>query len=169
MNKMMSGRDRSGNGEVDHGFATPLNVLDAAYHTAHSYPGGVATLATRMGMKSSTLNHKVSLTNDTHHLSIDEAVMLQAMSGNFAVLHSMAASLGHVVLQVDATTEANPMSEVAKMVCEFGELLTFVTARAANGTVTTNEMRECQVQAMDAISAIYGVMNSVRSMLPEHA
>lgn len=168
MNKMMSGLDRPGNGELSHEFATSgMSVSDAAYHTAHSYPGGVAPLALRMGQRASTLNHKVSLTNTTHHLSLEEAVVMQAMSGNYSVLHAMASSLGHVALQIDPVTDAKPMEEVARMVREFGELLTSVTQSMADGTVTTNEMRECQRQAMESIGAIYGVMAAVRSMLPE--
>lgn len=167
MNKMMSGRDRDGNGELSHEIATHgMNVLDAAYHTAHSYPGGVAALALRMGQNASTLNHKVSLTNTTHRLAVDESVTMQAMSGNYAILHAMASSLGHVALQIDPTTEAKPMEEVARMVREFGELLTSVTQSTADGTVTTNEMRECQRQAMESIASIYGVVASVRNMIP---
>lgn len=171
MNEMMSGRDRHGNGDFMAEIATPvfaMNVLDAAYHTAHSYPGGVATLAVRMGIRPSTLNHKVSLTNNTHRLALDEAVTMQAMSGNYAVLHAMAAALGHVALQVDhEVSDVAPMSEVATMVRGFSELLSGVTASMADGTVTTNEMRECQRQAVAAIGAIYAVLSSLRSMLPE--
>ena len=73
-----------------------LTVADAAYHTVHGYPGGVAALAVRMGMPASTLTHKVNPNNDTHHLRADELVAMQALSGNYAVLHAMAAALGHV-------------------------------------------------------------------------
>lgn len=72
-----------------------LTVADAAYHTVHNYPGGVAALAVRMGMSANTLTHKANPNNDTHHLRVDELVAMQALSGNFAVLHAMAAALGH--------------------------------------------------------------------------
>lgn len=73
-----------------------LTVADAAYHTVHGYPGGVAALAVRMGVSANTLTHKANPNNDTHHLRADELVAMQALSGNFAVLHAMAAALGHV-------------------------------------------------------------------------
>jgi hypothetical protein len=60
------------------------------------------------------------------------------------------------------------MAEVTRMVREFSELLTSVTESVADGTVTINEMRNCQKQAMDSICAIYSVMSSLRaSMAPE--
>lgn len=168
MNKMMSTAGSARNGELNPDFAThPLDVLDAAYHTAHEYPGGIPPLAFRMGVPASTLNHKVNLSNSTHHLTLKEAVLMQAVSGNFAILHAMAGALGHVVLQVDAETDAQPMTEVARMVSEFSELLSRVTKSTADGSVTMNEVRECQRQAMAAIGAIYGVMASVRGLLPE--
>jgi hypothetical protein len=73
-----------------------MTVQDAAYHTVHGYPGGVAALAVRMGVSANTLTHKANPNNDTHHLRPDELVAMQALSGNYAVLHAMAAALGHV-------------------------------------------------------------------------
>ncbi len=37
-----------------------MNIVDAAYHTVHDYPGGANALAPRMGIKSpAVLNSKV--------------------------------------------------------------------------------------------------------------
>lgn len=166
MNKIMNAPTAAGNGDSQVAFASPLSVIDAAYHTAHSYPGGVGPLALRMGLSHSTLNHKVSLTNNTHHLSLQESVLMQQMAQDFKILHSMAASLGHMAIRVE-TSEAPTMGEVARMVREFGELLTRVTEATADGTVTANEMRRVQSEAMDAISSIYSVLSSVRALVPE--
>ena len=66
-----------------------LDVLDAAYHTAHAYPGGVPALAQRMGMSQNTLAHKVSLANETHHLSLREAVAMQEVSQDKRIAQAM--------------------------------------------------------------------------------
>lgn len=73
-----------------------LTVPDAVYHTVHGYPGGVVALAVRMGVSANTLTHKANPNNDTHHMRPDELVAMQALSGNYAVLHAMAAALGYV-------------------------------------------------------------------------
>lgn len=49
-----------------------IDVRDAAYHTAHQFPGGVPAMAQRLGVNENTLAHKVSLRKDTHHLSLVE-------------------------------------------------------------------------------------------------
>lgn len=168
MNKMMQPHEQAGNGESAVVFATePLDVLDAAYHTAHNYPGGVVPLAFRMGLPASTLNHKVNPHNSTHQLSLKEAVSMQAVSGDASILHAMAGALGYVAIKADATVKEQPMAEVAAMVREFGELLSSVTQSISDGSVTLNEVRECQRQAVEAIVSIYSVMSSVRSMLEQ--
>ena len=167
MNKIMNTPTSAGNGDSHALVASPLSVADAAYHTAHKYAGGVGPLALRMGMSHSTLNHKVSMTTATHHLSLEESVLMQQMAQDFTILHSMAASLGHVAIPVQPADDAQPMADVARMVRDFGELLTRVTSAMADGSVTANEMRRCQSDAVAAISAICSVLSTVRSMVPE--
>ena len=70
-----------------------LSVEDAIYHTVHGYPGGVTALAARMGVSANTLTHKANPNNSTHHLHPRELVAMQYLSGNAAVLQSMAHSL----------------------------------------------------------------------------
>ena len=82
--------------EVQPDMPQGLSVEDAAYHTVHGYPGGVAALAVRMGVSANTLSHKANPNADTHYLRPDELVAIQALSGNYAVLHAMAHALGHV-------------------------------------------------------------------------
>lgn len=74
-----------------------MDVLDAAYKTAQDYPGGVAALAVRMGVNAGTLQHKLNPNNTTHMLSLREAVQLQMVSGDVAILRAMAHQLGYVV------------------------------------------------------------------------
>ena len=70
-----------------------MNTRDAAYLTGHHYPGGVPALAARMGMDARELSRK--LNPNTSALSLDEAVVLMALSGDHRILHAMAAELGY--------------------------------------------------------------------------
>lgn len=72
-----------------------MDIADAIYHLVHSYPGGVAALAARMGVPASTLTHKANPNNTTHHAHPKELIAMQHLSGNAAPLHSMAAALGY--------------------------------------------------------------------------
>ena len=75
-----------------------MNTRDAAYMTGHSYPGGVPALATRMGMDARELSHKLN-PNDAHALSLDEAVVIMALTGDHRILNAMASELGYVLTQ----------------------------------------------------------------------
>lgn len=73
-----------------------MDVVDAAFLTAQNHPGGIAALAVRMGVNAGTLQHKLNPNNTTHHLTLSEAVRLQAVTGDVSVLRAMAHQLGYV-------------------------------------------------------------------------
>jgi hypothetical protein len=157
------------NGEGRCGIAIPLGMdpIDAAYHTAHDYPGGVPAVAQRMGVSANTLQHKVSLTNDTHHLTLREAVAMQEVTGDARILHAMAGALGYACVSLQTDGASGTLEQVMYMAKEFGEVLGSVNNAVADGRVTPNEMRDCERQAAELMAAISGVLATVRSMMPK--
>ena len=147
--------------------AIGLDVLDAAYHTAHSYPGGVPALALRMAMSENTLAHKVSLNNTTHHLSLREAVAMQELTGDVRILHGMAGALGYACISLRSEAASTTLEQVMHMAKEFGEVLGSVNQAVADGRVTPNEMYDCERQAAELTAALNGVLASVRAMMPK--
>ena len=128
-----------------------VDILDAAYHTVHGYPGGVAALALRMGMSPNTLTHKVNTTNNTHHLHPRELVMLQHMSGNAAVLHSMAHSLGYNCTQAVADQSGgDPVEAFMRMQMAMAD---FVRAVADPLQISTTEVNRNQIRRAEAMAA----------------
>lgn len=156
------------NGERRSRIAIPLgmDILDAAYHTAHDYPGGVPAVAQRMGISANTLQHKVSLTNDTHLMSPRQLVSIQEVTGDARILHAMAGALGYACVSLHVDGEASTLEQVMHMAQEFGEVLGSVNGAVADGRVTPNEMLECERQAAELIAALNGVLGVVRSMMP---
>lgn len=147
--------------------AAGMDVLDAAYHTAHDHPGGVPSVAQRMGTSANTLQHKVSLTNGTHHLTLREAVAMQEVTGDTRILHAMAGSLGYACVSLHVDGEGSTLEQVMHMAQEFGEVLGCVNGAVSDGRVTLNEMLDCERQAAELIAAINGVLGVVRSMMPK--
>lgn len=76
-----------------------MNTKDAAYLTGHNYPGGVPALAARMGADANELRRKLN-PGSIHGISLDEAEVLMALSGDPRILHAMAAELGYVCTPV---------------------------------------------------------------------
>jgi hypothetical protein len=159
---------RPNNGVVPESAATVgMDVHDAAYHLAHAYPGGVPALAQRMGMSANTLQHKVSLTNSTHHLTLRECVAMQDISGDKRVVQAMCGALGGVFLDMGYDTRNTTMEQVMHMAKEFGDVLAAVNDAVADGRVTHNEMQDCERQAAELQAALNGVLSVVRSLMPK--
>lgn len=145
--------------------AIGLDVLDAVYHTAHSFPGGVPALAQRMAMSENTLAHKVSINNTTHHLSLREAVTMQEMTGDVRILHAMAGALGYTCVSLRSAQCGTTLEQVMHMAKEFGEVLASVNDAVSDGRVTPNEMLECERQAAELTASLNAVLGTVRSMM----
>lgn len=143
-----------------------LDVMDAAYHTAHSFPGGVPALAQRMGMSANTLAHKVSLHKDTHHLSLREAVTMQEVSQDKRIAQAMCAALGGVFLDLGTDNKHTTMEQVMYLAKEFGDVLVSINDAVADGNVNLNEMHQCERQAAELMAALNATLTAVRSMMP---
>lgn len=66
----------------------------SAYNTIHSYLGGVKSLAHDLDMNPTTLDNKVNPHNSTHHLRLDEAVAIMALTENHSLIYVMCDQLG---------------------------------------------------------------------------
>lgn len=142
-----------------------IDVLDAAYHTAHSYPGGVPALAVRMVVNPNTLMSKVDPSKTTHLLGLKEAVAIQAMTGDKRITHAMAAALGGVFIEIDSNESGCSLKDVSKMISEFGETITEMQKAASDGVVTQNEMAKCEKEVADLFAAANNALRSLRSMM----
>lgn len=149
--------------------AVPTNTLgqdvnDALYHTVHSYPGGVAALAARLGMSPNTLTHKVNTNNSTHHLHPREVVAVMHMSGNATALHAMAAQLGYTcTAAIPDQSGGDAVEAFMQLQQAFGNLVCAVAdPLARGGAVSRNEMRRAEAMAGDMHTAIGHVLASLR-------
>lgn len=142
-----------------------LSIADAVYYTAHRYPGGVHALAARMARSGDTLTHKVNPNNTTHHLTLDEAVMIQELSGCAFILQAEARRLGYVVTQAVPGNSGDPLDLHWQMVAKLAELQHSVADAFAQGP-TRNTMRRCDGMASEAIGSINNLLAALRAQLP---
>lgn len=68
-----------------------MNIIDAAHKTVHAYPGGSESLAPRIAMSAAVLRNKVNPNNSTHHLTLVEASEVMGVTGDYRILHALAA------------------------------------------------------------------------------
>ena len=139
-----------------------MNVRDAAFHTVRNYPGGAASLAPRMGMSAQVLNHKTNPNNQTRfNLTLEEAVELQAITDNHAILYAMARELEHTCSRQNAPENHSVSEGIAQVLKDMGDLVSKVSEVISDGMVTDNEMRA----ADEKFAALMNDMNALRGLL----
>ena len=120
-----------------------MNIIDAAYHTVHDYPGGATALAHRLGIKSpAVLNSKVNPNTDTHHITLVEAIKIMAITNDYRILQSMNAHLGKVAIDLPQIPECRDTA-LTDLVLSFGmqggDVYTLFKTMMADGRITRGE------------------------------
>lgn len=144
-----------------------MSPLDAAYHTAHGYPGGVRALAARIGMSPNVLQNKVNPNQESHHLTLAEAVTLMDVTDSDAILLAMAAHRGYDLIR---TLPANTDSLEAlywQYAAKHAELLEAVTnAATSRHGVTKNALRNVAATAADATAHANNLVAALAARVP---
>lgn len=147
-----------------------MDVCDAAYLIAHHYPGGVAALAARMGVNPGVLQNKLKPNNDTHHLRLDESVLLQQVAGNPAILHAMAQQLGYAapVRVTPAQDGGDPVEAFMHVQMAQADFVRAV-ADALHGKekVSRNELRRATDMASELVGKIGALVGVLASRVPQ--
>ncbi|ROR25144.1 hypothetical protein EC845_1184 [Comamonas sp. BIGb0124] len=150
------------------------DVKSAAYQVAHSYPGGLKSLAHAMDMPLSSLEKKISPSNETHNLSPAEQLLLQHLTGKVTVLQAMAHSLGYVVVKATPDQSGGDVFEAfaiqQQSQSDFMRSIADPLATSGlDGFTTGNEIRRIDYCAQELITATFnlvGVMFSRKRPTP---
>lgn len=143
-----------------------MNVIDAAYRTVHSHPGGSASLAPRMGMSQAVLNSKVNPKTTTHHLSLAEADMVMEFTGDYQILQELAANHGFILATYDAgTDEACSLAvDLLRVSALDGEFARVVHDALADNIITANEMNAIGAAGNAHQAAMISLIKRLRGM-----
>lgn len=134
-----------------------MNLLDAAYHTVHDYPGGPDALAQRLGKHATTLRHEVRPpAGSTAKLGLQTARTIMEFSGDHRILHALATEMGQFCIPLPALPEGNEGSadELSRLAREFSDVVGAVATAMADGRVTDNELRMLERQSGELVAAV---------------
>lgn len=140
-----------------------MNITDALYRAVHDYPGGSECLAPRMGMRASSLDHKVSPTYLGAHCSPDDMARIMEFTGDHGALQALGLRLGYALLHLakpDAQLGPDFVHALSTTVREFGEFISEASTNLADGRVSDNELRRIERELADmmaAAQALYGL------------
>lgn len=159
------GADDNGDSEGPPHAVRGMDVLDAAYHTAQSFPGGISGLAVRMGKTPSVLMNKLNSNVDSHHLTLREAQTIMDVTDDDAILQAMADHRGYdLVRTISANTDQaeSLFWQAAAAMAEFQEAV----ADAMQNGVTRNSVRRASNRAADAMAHMHNLIGALRAKLP---
>lgn len=138
-----------------------MSVQDAFYDTVHSYPGGVESLAPRMKLKPGILLNKANPNNSSNIPSLGEADRVMALTGDYRILHELAANHSHLCVRVDCDAPASDLA-VLELVTHVwsanGNVGAAVEAALADGRVEHHELKHVR-------TAIYRTQQALLAML----
>ena len=124
-----------------------MNITDAVYNSVHNYPGGATALAPRIGIKSpAVLNSKVNPNTETHHITLEEAVRVMEITGDYSILHAINARLGKVSVDLPDIPESHGdvclMEEMLEVSVKKGDVNRLFKKMMADRRITTGEAKD---------------------------
>ena len=146
-----------------------MDVRDAARLIAHHYPGGVAALAARMGTNAGTLQHKLNPSNQSHHLRLDESVLMQQVAGNAAILHAMAQQLGFTCVRATPALDGgDPVEAFMQLAMAHSDFVRAVAdALHGKSAVSRNELRRATDMGNELIGKVGALVAVLAQRVPQ--
>jgi hypothetical protein len=138
-----------------------MNVIDAAHRTIHDYPGGSESLGPRIGMSPAVLRSKVNPNTSTHHLTLAEADRIMGVTGDFQILHALAANHGFVLSSVEREIACPLTAAILQAHAAHGELSGVVEVALRDGRISANEKADIEESALHAVSKLLAMVNAL--------
>lgn len=142
---------------------TDMNQTDALYKVARKYPGGLETLAVRMGMSVNVLRNKLAPGIDTHYPSFEEVAaivefLLEAKVADALLpVHAFNWRLGLISMAIPSTAHLS-CDEIGQQVCrvmkEFGDVAASISDSLADNKITVRERDRFDREFLDAFAAL---------------
>ena len=130
------------------------NVIDAAYMTAHEYPGGARALALRLGVNPAVLSNRLNPNNHEHNLSVRDLMAIMTISSDHRALHAACLELGYMAMPLPQTVGEETTTEALTDACkEFADYLQSVTNAITDNKVTATELRRVRKELGEMVAA----------------
>jgi hypothetical protein len=120
-------------------------VDQAKYDLVNQHKGGAVALAPLLGRSAAVLSNKVNPHVDTHHLTLDEAITLQAITQNYELLKATASMLNHVAVELPSDDLANT-SDLELLDCwaawqeDCGQTAALIRKALEDGNISQEEL-----------------------------
>lgn len=133
-------------------------IEQAVYDTIHNSEMSTAQIAQMMGMGAQVLRNKASATNDTHKLSLLEAIAIVRITGDTSIVRA-------INLETEGVGKSDESKTVFSAVMDAGvnqgELLSVINESLDDGIITVRENEKCQRQIQIIIESFEQLSKSI--------
>lgn len=119
----------------------------ACYHAVKAYPGGVPAVAAMLGMRASTLQNKLNPTQDTHKVSLGEAMGILEITRDKRILDAVCSAVDAVwnwAAEVERLGDVEVFNAGSTLVRRASGLLDALESALEDGEVDDEEMAVIQ-------------------------
>lgn len=148
------------------------NAQDAIYLIARRYPGGLESLALRLGTTPDVLRNKLRATVSSHHTYLEDFSSVLEMCQEAHVdgwpvpLQALCWRHGHIALPLPEIGDANDEALTA-LVCqtmkEYGDVADSIAQSMRDHRITDPELDDIEKQFTQAIAALMALRERVRA------
>lgn len=144
-----------------------MTPLDAFHQTVHSYPGGCESLGPRLGMSVAVLRNKANPRCNTNHPTLTDVDRVLGITGNYSVLHALAANHSHVCIPVDADLAPSDMAVLELVTAAWrthGDVGASVDAAFADGRVEAREVTRIREAIYHHIAGLQHMLQRIEQL-----
>lgn len=150
-----------------------MDVFDAAYRVAHDFrPDGAAGLARKLGKNPGTFLNKLNPGQETHKLTLEEAVLVSTATGDRRILEAFAATLGCGVFELPAAgwaCDSELISLLLRRDQKTGEFARVLDRALEDGRICRAEARELRLWGMRVVQTMVELVARLESMCHDDA
>ena len=145
---------------------TNMSLMDAVYHAVHDAPGGVASLAPRLGKAPSTLSAEIRpQVLGTAKMGLIDAMKIAQLTGDMRIPTAFAANVGMVLVPLPETvcsdSDDSAMMRMASVAKEFGDMCAAFSIAMADGRVSANELAKFDRESGELMAALHSLRVSI--------
>lgn len=131
------------------GEAQILSPEMACYHAVHKFPGGVPAMAAVIGCKKATLQNKLNPTQDSHKLTLAEAMHILRITRDFSILDAITHEVDCVWLERSRIEEPAGDVDLLKSITELTgaahELGSSLVQGLEDGNISRDEYQQLEL------------------------
>lgn len=145
-------------------------IEDAQYRVVHDFPGGAVRLAPLVNMHPGTLSNKVHPGSPNHHLTVREAVAIQAATHDCRLLYAEAQVLGHACVALgdfSGISDVELLDAYAAYHQELGQTAAAIREALAHRVVTREQIREIEREIHEDVRHAFEFLSRLKGLCRE--